>query len=101
MAHLGEMSRPPLLRVLYVSLAAVAGVLWIWSDFTWWVAAPLIGGFLVAKAVLWFFPKQWEDTANRVALTLVAGLVIMWLLTFTPPVALGVAAGVGGMVCVD
>jgi hypothetical protein len=100
MAHLGEMSRPPLLRVLYVSLAAVAGVLWIWSGFTWWVAAPLFGGFLVAKAVLWFFPNQWEDTANGVALTLVAGLVIVWLLTFTPTVALGVAVGVGGLVCV-
>ena len=100
MAHLGEMSRPPLLRVLYVSLAAVAGVLWVWSDWTLWVLAPLLGGLVVAKVVLWWFPDQWEDTANGVALTLVAGLVIMWLLTFTPPVALGVAVGVGGLVCV-
>jgi hypothetical protein len=60
-----------------------------------WVAAPLFGGMFVAKAVLWWFPDKWEDTANGVALVLVAGL-----LTFTLPVALGVAVGVGGLMCV-
>lgn len=100
MAHLGEMSRPPLLRVLYVSLAAVAGMLWIWSDWTLWVLAPLVGGLLVSRAVLWVFPKAWEETAKGVSLALVAALVIVWLLTFIPPVALGVAVGAGGLVCV-
>jgi hypothetical protein len=95
MAHLGEMSRPPFLRVVYVSLAAVAGVLWIWSGWTLWVLLPLVGGLLVAKVVLWFFPDAWEDTANGVSLALVAGLVIVWLLAYTSPVALGVAVGVG------
>lgn len=99
MAGQGESSRPSLWRVAWVSLAAVAAVLWAWSGWTWWVLVPLIVGLVVARLVIGLFPMEWRDWASGLAGTVIAGLVAVWLLSFTPFVALGVAVGVGGVVC--
>jgi hypothetical protein len=100
MAGPGELSRPSFWRVVCVSAAVPAGVLWIWSDRTWWVLVPLIGGLIVARLLIGLFPPHWRDWASGLALAVIAVLVAWSLLQFTPPVALGVAVGVGGLVCV-
>lgn len=100
MAGSGELSRPPFWRVVGVSVAVVAGVLWAWSDWTLWVLVPLIGGLAVARLVLGFFPPHWRNWGTGLVLTGIAVAVVWCLHQFTSPLALGVAVGAGGFVCV-
>lgn len=100
MADRGEPSRPPFWRVVGVSVAVVAGVLWIWSDFTLWIIAPLFGGLLLAHLLIPLFPQQWREGASGLARAVIAVLTAVWLFRFTSPLAWGVAVGVGCLVCV-
>lgn len=100
MAGQGVPSRPPFWRVVGVSVAVVAGVLWAWSDWTLWVLVPLIGGLAVARLVLGFFPPHWRNWGTGLVLTGMAVVVVLCLRQFTSPLALGVAIGIGGFVCV-
>jgi hypothetical protein len=100
MADRGEPSRPSFWRVVGVSVTVVAGVLWAWSKFTWWIIIPLVGGLLIAHLLIPIFPKHWRDGASRFARVLIVVLVAIFLLRFTPAVAWGVAIGAGCLVCV-
>lgn len=81
-------------------MAVVAGMLWIWSDLTWWIVVPFIGGLLLAHLLIPLFPKQWREGASSLARVVIVVLVAVWLLRLTPPLAWGVAVGVGCLVCV-
>lgn len=100
MADRGEPSRPSFWRVVGVSVTVVAGVLWICSDWTWWIVIPLVGGLLLAHLLIPMFPQHWRDGASGLARVVIAVLVVLFLLRLTPAWAWGVAVGAGCLVCV-
>lgn len=85
-------------HVLSVSLAAAAVVLWAFSGWTWWAAVPLIGGLIVVRLPLALFPPLWRPWASQWGVVALALFVVLWLTTLVSARALGVAAGVAGLV---
>lgn len=81
------------------SVAAVALVLWAWSDWTWWVLLPLVVALVLFRLALGLVPRARRDCAGRWAAVAVAVVVAVYLASQVPVSGLGVAAGVGGLVC--
>lgn len=90
----------PWWRVVVVSAAVSAGVLWAWSDWDLWALALLIGGLVVARLVVGLVPSTWRDWVSARAAVVLAVVVVGWLVRLVPWTGVGVAVGVGGLVAV-